>query len=80
MENLSQPVETIAIPLAIPVPAYLRDHHVAGRVVLPAVEALQILARYATGRRPAPIPAGRSGRVSPSSHDRSRGRGDPGDP
>jgi hypothetical protein len=45
MENLSQPVETIAISLAIPVPAYLRDHHVGGLVVLPAVEALQTVAR-----------------------------------
>lgn len=45
MENLSEPVERIAIPLAIPVPAYLRDHHVSGLAVLPAVEALQNLAR-----------------------------------
>ena len=45
MENLSQPVETIAISLAISVPAYLRDHHVGGFVVLPAVEALQTVAR-----------------------------------
>ncbi len=45
MENLSQPVETVVLPVAIPVPAYLRDHLVSGRVVLPAAEALQILAR-----------------------------------
>jgi len=45
MENLSRPVETITIPVTIPVRAYLGDHHVSGRVVLPAVEALQILAR-----------------------------------
>ena len=45
MENLSRPVETITIPVAIPVRAYLGDHHISGRVVLPAVEALQILAR-----------------------------------
>lgn len=44
MENLSRPVETVTIPVAIPVPAYLGDHHVSGRVVLPAVEALQLLA------------------------------------
>ncbi|MDA8126556.1 MAG: polyketide synthase dehydratase domain-containing protein [Deltaproteobacteria bacterium] len=44
MENLSEPDAALAIPVAIPVPAYLRDHHVSGRVVLPAVEALQILA------------------------------------
>jgi hypothetical protein len=45
MESLSQPVEKIAIPLAIPVPAYLHDHHVGGLAVLPAVEALQNVAR-----------------------------------
>jgi hypothetical protein len=45
MESLSQPVETIAIPLAIPAPGYLHDHHVGGLVVLPAVEALQNVAR-----------------------------------
>jgi hypothetical protein len=45
MESVSQPTETIAIPLVISVPAYLRDHHVGGLVVLPAVEALQIIAR-----------------------------------
>jgi hypothetical protein len=44
MENLPQPVETIAVPVVIPIPAYRRDHLVSGRVVLPAVEALQILA------------------------------------
>ena len=45
MEDLSRPVETITIPVTIPVRAYLGDHHVSGRAVLPAVEALQILAR-----------------------------------
>ncbi len=44
MENLSRPVETVTIPVAIPVPTYFGDHHVSERVVLPAVEALQILA------------------------------------
>ena len=45
MENLPQPVERVEIPLAIPVPAYLRDHHVGSLAVLPAVEALQNVAR-----------------------------------
>lgn len=45
MEDLSRPGETITIPLAIPVRAYLADHRVSDRVVLPAVEALQALAR-----------------------------------
>jgi hypothetical protein len=45
MEDLSRPVETITIPVVIPVMAYLGDHHVSGRVIFPAVEALQVLAR-----------------------------------
>ncbi|MFH2076512.1 MAG: polyketide synthase dehydratase domain-containing protein [Pseudomonadota bacterium] len=45
MENIPRPVETIAVPVVIPIPAYRRDHLVSGRAVLPAVEALQILAR-----------------------------------
>ena len=32
------------IPLSVPIPNYLRDHCYEGRVVLPAAEALQILA------------------------------------
>ena len=32
------------IPLSVPIPDYLRDHCYEGRVVLPAAEALQILA------------------------------------
>ncbi len=44
MEDLSRPGETITLPLAIPVRAYLADHRVSDRVVLPAVEALQVLA------------------------------------
>ena len=43
------------IPLVIPVSAYLREHRADGRCVLPAAEALQILARTLTpaydGRR-----------------------------
>lgn len=45
MESLSQPEETITIPIVISVPAYLHDHHIDGFAVLPAVEALQIVAR-----------------------------------
>lgn len=45
MENLSPAGETLTLPVTIPVAAHLRDHLVAGRVVLPAVEALQLLAR-----------------------------------
>lgn len=45
MENLSQPVESVAVPGEMKVAAYWRDHHIGSQVVLPAVEALQILAR-----------------------------------
>ncbi|MCX5838639.1 MAG: polyketide synthase dehydratase domain-containing protein [Deltaproteobacteria bacterium] len=45
MESLSEPLETIAISLAISAPAYMRDHHVGGLAILPAVEALQTVAR-----------------------------------
>jgi hypothetical protein len=45
MENLSEAVKAITIPLVISVPAYLRDHYIGDLVVLPAVEALQIVAR-----------------------------------
>jgi hypothetical protein len=44
MESLSSPVQQMKIPLSIPIPDYLRDHRYEGRVVLPAAEALQILA------------------------------------
>ena len=33
------------IPLSMAIPDYLRDHRYEGRVVLPAAEALQILAK-----------------------------------
>ncbi len=56
MESLSQSVETIAIPLVISVPTYLRDHDIDGFAVLPAVEALQIVAR---SRENFPSPGGR---------------------
>ncbi|HAR98316.1 MAG TPA: hypothetical protein DCS11_05395 [Syntrophus sp. (in: bacteria)] len=46
MEDVSPAVKhPREIPLVIPVPAYLRDHRADGRCVLPAAEALQILAR-----------------------------------
>jgi len=45
MESLSQPVRSVKIPLTVAIPDYLRDHRYEGRVVLPAAEALQILAK-----------------------------------
>jgi hypothetical protein len=45
MENLSRPVRSVKIPLTVAIPDYLRDHRYDGRIVLPAAEALQILAK-----------------------------------
>jgi hypothetical protein len=45
MESLSRPVRSLKIPLTVAIPDYLRDHCYDGRIVLPAAEALQILAR-----------------------------------
>ena len=36
--------ERVSLPLAIPVQSYLRDHHYAGKIILPAVEILERLA------------------------------------
>jgi hypothetical protein len=44
MENLSLPGRQVIIPLSIPISDYLRDHRYEGQAVLPAAEALQILA------------------------------------
>ncbi len=41
-----------AIPITIPNPSYLADHRAEGRSILPAVEALQYLARCAAENRP----------------------------
>ncbi|MBA4424005.1 MAG: hypothetical protein C0390_13065, partial [Syntrophus sp. (in: bacteria)] len=40
------------VPLSIAIPDYLRDHRYEGRVVLPAAEALQILAGSLPGDLP----------------------------
>jgi len=53
MENLSPADETLTLPVTVPVAAYLRDHRIAGGVVLPAVEALQLLARTLPAETPA---------------------------
>jgi hypothetical protein len=45
MESLSRPVRSLKIPLTVAIPDYLRDHCYDGRIVLPAAEALQILAK-----------------------------------
>jgi hypothetical protein len=52
MESLSRPVRSVKIPLTVAIPDYLWDHHYDGRIVLPAAEALQILARSLPGDLP----------------------------
>ncbi|MGW8185701.1 MAG: polyketide synthase dehydratase domain-containing protein [Desulfobacterales bacterium] len=47
MEDLSGIVESARLPIEIPLHPYLRDHCVDGRAVLPAVEAVELLAREA---------------------------------
>ncbi len=44
--------KTVRIPVDIPVHPYLRDHCFEGKVVLPAVEAMQVLAGTVKGFRP----------------------------
>jgi phosphopantetheinyl transferase len=44
MEDFPQMSDDVRLPVNIPILSSLRDHHVEGRVVLPAVEALQVLA------------------------------------
>jgi phosphopantetheinyl transferase len=44
MGDLPQMSDTVRLPVRIPIHPGLRDHHVEGRIVLPAVEALQVLA------------------------------------
>jgi hypothetical protein len=45
MESIYRPIRQVKIPLTIDVADFMRDHRYEGRVILPAVEALQILAR-----------------------------------
>jgi hypothetical protein len=44
MGRLPEITEQIRLPLKIQVPPYLMDHQFEGRAVLPAVEAMEILA------------------------------------
>jgi hypothetical protein len=45
MEESSRVMERIRIPLVIPLHPYLKDHHFEGKIILPAVDILQWLAR-----------------------------------
>jgi phosphopantetheinyl transferase len=47
MGNLPQITPPAGIPIHLSTPAYLMDHHFQGRPVLPAVEAMEALARTA---------------------------------
>jgi hypothetical protein len=63
MESLSRPVRSVKIPLTVAIPDYLRDHRYDGRIVLPAAEALQILARSLPGDLPPCDPRRQEGGV-----------------
>jgi hypothetical protein len=52
MDNIPRIIDTVRLPAAIPIHAYLRDHHVEGRAVLPAVKAMQIIGDTVKRLRP----------------------------
>lgn len=52
MEDLSQIAESVRLPVHIPVYPYLTDHRFEGRVVLPAVETMKVLAETTKSFRP----------------------------
>jgi hypothetical protein len=43
MENIPRIIDTVRLPVAIPIHAYLRDHHVEGQAVLPAMKTMQVI-------------------------------------
>jgi phosphopantetheinyl transferase len=52
MEELPQIADAVRLPVEITIRSYFLDHHVEGQAVLPAVEALQLLAVVVKGYRP----------------------------
>ena len=52
MGDIPQINPPAGIPIHLPTPAYLMDHHFQGRPVLPAVEAMEALARTAKEAHP----------------------------
>ncbi len=44
MEDLPEITEKVRLPVEIPIHPYLKDHHLDGKAVFPAVEAMQLLA------------------------------------
>jgi phosphopantetheinyl transferase len=53
MEDFSRIIESARLPLDVPLRPYLHDHCVDGQAVLPAVEAMEMLAQAAKRLRPA---------------------------
>jgi phosphopantetheinyl transferase len=52
MEDLPEVIESVHLPIDIPIRPYLQDHCFNGRTVLPAVEAMEALAQAARRLRP----------------------------
>ncbi|MDO9111990.1 MAG: polyketide synthase dehydratase domain-containing protein [Desulfatirhabdiaceae bacterium] len=52
MENIPRIIDTVRLPVTIPIHAYLLDHHVEGHVVLPAVKAMQVIGETVRQFRP----------------------------
>lgn len=52
MGNLPQVGQPVRIPIALSIPGYLMDHHYQGKPVLPAVEAMAVLARIVKEKYP----------------------------
>ena len=52
MENIPRIIDTIRLPVTIPIHPYLRDHHVEGQAVLPAVKAMAVIGETIKRIRP----------------------------
>lgn len=52
MDNIPRIIDTVRLPAAIPIHAYLQDHHGEGQAVLPAVKAMQIIGETVKSLRP----------------------------
>jgi hypothetical protein len=52
MEDIPRIIDTVRLPVTIPILGYLRDHHVEGRAVLPAVKAMQVIGETVKRFRP----------------------------
>jgi len=52
MEGIPQIVDSLRLPVEIPVYPLFFDHHIEGKAVLPAVEAMQVLAKAVNNFQP----------------------------